>query len=217
MKNPRKDVPFALFASLAAVMSIYMLIQLVVVAALTSPGDTKRPLADAARVFIGAGGATLISAGALISVYGYLSANMLNSPRLTFAFAERKDFPSVFAAIHPRFRTPHVSILVFALLLLTVSLIGSFKWHASLSAVARLFAYSVVCGALIKLRKQRPDADAFRLRFGPGFAAFGIIFANYLLSGMSLTELIIMACVIGIALIHWLTVKRTSAPPNPAV
>ena len=99
---------------------------------------------------------------------------------------------------------------LFAALLLTVSLIGSFKWNASLSAVARLFAYSVVCAALIRLRKTQPEADAFRLKFGPAFAAFGILFALYLLSGMTLTELIIMAVVIGIAFIHWLTVRRTS-------
>lgn len=208
VKNPRKDVPFGLFASLALVAGIYLLIQLVVISALPSPGDTRRPLADAARVFIGAGGATLISAGALISVYGYLSANMLNAPRLTFAFAERKDFPSFFGAIHPKFHTPHVSIVVFAALLLCVSLIGSFQWNASLSGVARLFAYSTVCGALIKLRKDNPGADAFRLKAGPLFATFGILFSLYLLSGMTITEVIIMASVIGIAFVHWLTVRK---------
>ena len=217
VKNPRKDVPFGLFVALAVVASIYLLIQLVVVSALPSPGDTRRPLADAARVFIGAGGATLISVGALVSVYGYLSANMLNAPRLTFAFAERKDFPSFFGSIHPRFHTPHISIVVFAALLLCVSLIGSFQWNASLSGVARLFAYSTVCGALIKLRKNNPDADAFRLRFGPVFAVFGILFSLYLLSAMTLVEVIIMASVIAIAFLHWLTVRNSNLEKQKGV
>jgi APA family basic amino acid/polyamine antiporter len=73
---------------------------------------TQRPLADVARLVMGWDGAGLIAIGALISVYGYLSAKILAVPRLTFALAERGDFPSFFAAIHPRFRTPHISILV---------------------------------------------------------------------------------------------------------
>jgi amino acid transporter len=83
----------------------------------------------------------LVTLGAIISVYGYLSSAMLNSPRLAFALAEGKDFPQFFGAIHPRFRAPHVSIVIFAVILWSVAVAGSFKWNASLSAVARLFTY----------------------------------------------------------------------------
>src|SRR2546423_394154 len=104
---------------------------------LAEAAGSARPLADAARVRMGPAGAALISAGALISVYGYISANMLTVPRGIFALAERGEFPAWFAAVHQRFRTPHCSIMVFALLLWAFSQFASFSWNVTLSAVAR--------------------------------------------------------------------------------
>ncbi len=211
MKNPRRDAPFALFVALLTCAVFYTLIQYVVVAALAAPETTKRPLAEAARVLMGAGGAIFITFGAMISVYGYLSSAMLNAPRLTFAMAEGKDFPAWFAAIHPKFRTPHVSIVVFGVLLFALTLVGSFKWNASLSAVARLFTYGVVCLALLKLRKEQPQAEAFRLPFGPVFAALGIVFALYLVFNMGYAELLAIIATAMLALVHWLVTKRKTA------
>mgnify|MGYP001596836986 CR=1 FL=1 len=116
VKNPRRDTPFALFTALITVTIVYVLVQVVVVGTLTDPNSTNRPLATAAHVFIGSAGAALITIGALISVFGYISAAMLNVPRLTYAFAERGDFPKLFGLVHPKFKSPHVSIAVFALL-----------------------------------------------------------------------------------------------------
>src|SRR5204862_1664019 len=116
VKDPRRDVPFALMSALLITTVVYALNQIVTQGALP-PGDaSKRPLADAARVFLGAGGAAFISFGALVSVYGYLSSQVLNAPRLSFAFAEGGDFPKFFAWIHPKYRTPWVSIIVYAML-----------------------------------------------------------------------------------------------------
>jgi amino acid transporter len=207
-KNPRRDAPFALLTALAVVTAVYTLIQIVVIDVLPDAGATKRPLADAARVFMGSAGAAMISVGAMVSVVGYLSANLLNAPRLTYALAESNDFPKIFARIHPRFRTPYVSIVVFAVLLWLFSAAGSFQWSASLSAVARLFLYGFVCAALLKLRKDQPAADAFRLPFGPAFSIFGIGFALYLLFGMSMTEFAIIGGTFLLAYVHWLVVKR---------
>lgn len=210
-KDPRRDAPFGLLTALAVVTTVYTLIQVVVIDALPDAGATKRPLADAARVFMGSAGASMISLGALISVVGYLSANLLNAPRLTYALAESNDFPKIFGRIHPRFRTPHVSIIVFAVLLWLFSASGTFQWSASLSAVARLFLYGFVCAALLKLRKDQPQADAFRLPFGPAFAVFGIAFALYLLLGMSLTEFAIIGATFLLAFLHWLVMRRVTA------
>src|ERR1700731_1427197 len=91
---------------------------------------------------------------------------MLHTPRLTFALAERGDFPRFFAAVHPKFRTPHVSILVYTILLLAFTVAGNFRWNITLSAVARLLTYSSFAVALLVLRKKHPQADAFRLRGG---------------------------------------------------
>src|SRR5262249_30882750 len=65
----------------------------------------------------------------------------LTAPRGMFALAERGDFPAVFGAVHPRWRTPYVSIAVFAVLLWGFSQFASFSWNVTLSAVARIFYY----------------------------------------------------------------------------
>ena len=53
---------------------------------------------------------------------------MLNVPRLTFALAERADFPRFFARVHARFRTPHVSIVLFAVMVWGLAVAGTFRW-----------------------------------------------------------------------------------------
>jgi len=140
-ENPKKDTPIALLLALALICVIYTSIQYVVIATLPNAGASARPLADAAMRFMGPWGATAIGLAALISTYGYLSANLLHAPRITYALAERGDFPRVLAKIHPRFRTPHVSILLYAAVLFAFSALGNFQWNAMLSAVSRLTVY----------------------------------------------------------------------------
>lgn len=202
-KDPRRDAPFALLTGLAVVTVTYTLTHLVVMGALADPGASDRPIADAARQILGTPGAALAALGALISMYGYLSGQFVSAPRLTYAFAEQRDFPGFFAAVHPRFRTPHVSIAVYLLLVWALAVYGSFIWNAILSAVARLFTYGVVCGALLMLRRRDPRASAFRLRGGSGFALAGIAFCTVLVTQMGPDHLRIVGVVAGVAAAHW--------------
>jgi len=126
-KDPRRDVAPALFVALVTVVAVYTLIQWIVICVLPDPAHSARPLADAAMILMGKGGAVLIAIGALVSILGYLSAGMLTGPRYVFALAEQGDFLSPFAAVHPKFRTPHFSILFFAILIWLLALIGSFS------------------------------------------------------------------------------------------
>ena len=211
-RNPRRDAPFALFVALGTVTLVYTLVQVVVVGVLPSAAATDRPLATAARVFFGSAGAGAMAATALVSVYGYFTGAMLASPRLTFALAERGDFPKFFAAVHPKFRTPHVSIVAFGALAWLLAVWGTFRWNVTLSAVARLFTYAFVCSALPVLRRKQPGAAAFRLPAGRLFAAMGIAFSAVLVTRMGRAELLIIAATSAIALANWLWVRRRPAP-----
>jgi amino acid transporter len=153
-------------------------------------------------------GAVLITLGALISVYGYLSAQMLNTPRLTFALGERGDAPALFSQIHPRFRTPHISILFFAGSVWCLAALGNFKWNVLISSAGRLFGYGVVCAALPALRRKSPDAAAYRLPGGNFFAGLGIIFMLVLVSRMRLGEWTVILATMIIAFVNWLWVRN---------
>jgi basic amino acid/polyamine antiporter, APA family len=214
-KDPRRDVAPALFVALVAVATVYTLIQWIVIGVLPDPAHSARPLADAAMILMGRGGAALIAIGALVSVLGYLSAGMLTGPRYVFALAEQGDFPSSFAAVHPKFRTPHFSILFFAIVIWLLALSGSFSWNVTLSAVARLFYLGLVCAALPVLRKKQPGAAAFQLPGGPVFAVLGVAICVGLLAGVDMSQSLILVATISIALLNWLLVRR--ATPVPAL
>jgi amino acid transporter len=212
-KEPRRDAPFALFMALIVVTVVYMLVHLVVMGAITDPAAfnqpevRERPLAEAARVFLGGGGAALIALGVLVSTYGYLAGQFVSVPRLTFAFAEQRDFPKFFAAVHKQFRTPYVSILVYSALVWGLAIYGSFIWNAILSAVARLFTYGLVCAALLRLRRMQPEAASFRLPAGWLAAFLGMAFCALMVTQMGSGHLKIVLVIAAVALLNWLWVR----------
>jgi APA family basic amino acid/polyamine antiporter len=207
-RDPRRDAPAALGYALVLVTVIYTLVQVVINGTLANPAGTERPLAEAARHIFGSSAAAAIAAGALVSIYGYLGANMLHTPRLTFALAERGDFPRFFAAVHPKFRTPHVSIVLYTTMLLAFTLAGNFRWNITLSAVARLLTYSSFAVALLVLRRKQPKADAFRLRGGPLIATLTLVFCVVLFMQTPMNNLSVVLGTIAIAAVTWLLVRR---------
>ena len=207
-KNPAHDAAFALFVALITCTVVYALVQWVVVGVLGPGATTDRPLSEVARVSMGQSGARLIAIGALISVYGYLSAKLLGMPRVTFALAKSGDLPRVFAAVTPRFHTPWFSILFFAAAVWGLAIAGSFAWNVTLSVVARLFYYAVVCAALIALRRKHPSATRFRLPGGPLFAVLGVGITVVLATQVDFSKSVILAATVAAALINWLWARR---------
>jgi len=215
-KDPRRDAPFALFGALLACTLIYALIQWTVVTTLPDPAHSERPIADVARLALGHLGAGLVTVGALISFYGYLSAKILAMPRVTFALAEQGDFPQAFAAVHPRFQTPYISLLVFAVLIWGFALMGEFRWNVTLSATARLFYYAVGCAALPVLRRKQPAGARFRLPGGDFFALLGIAICLILITRVDFGQSLILLATIAIALLNWILVRNRSLHPVTA-
>ena len=206
-KNPRKDAAFGLFMSLIVCTAIYALVQWVVVGVLGANATTDSPLAEVARVTMGSRGAALVSIGALVSIYGYLSAKLVGMPRVTFALAERGDLPRLFSETSRRFHTPWLSILVYAGAVWGLAISGSFAWNVTLSVIARLFYYGTVCAALIALRRKQPDAAQVRLPAGPVLAVLGILICLVLATQADLSKSLILAAAVAAALLNWVWVR----------
>jgi amino acid transporter len=217
-KNPRRDAAFALFVALLSCTAIYALVQWVVVGVLGPGANTNRPLAEVARITMGDRGAGLVVIGVMISVYGYLSAKLLAMPRVTFALANGGDLPEIFAAVSPRFHTPWFSILFYAAAVWGLAILGNFTWNVTLSVVARLFYYAVVCAALIALRRKQPLVPGFRLPAGQLLAIVGvgitvvIAIAAVLTKQIELSKSLILAATVGAAFLNWLWVRRRVSP-----
>jgi amino acid transporter len=168
---------------------------------------SERPLADVAQLAVGPIGSALVAVGALVCLYGYLSAKILAMPRVQFALAEQGDFPKAFAAVHRRFHTPYVSILVFAALVWGFALVGEFKWNVTLSAVARLLYYAVGCAALPVLRRKHLDGALFRLPAGNFIAILGVVLCLVLVTQVDFGQSLILVATIGLAFLNWVAVR----------
>jgi APA family basic amino acid/polyamine antiporter len=206
--NPKRDTPIALLTALALIALIYTAVQIITLKTLPDAAASVRPLADASQRFLGPAGAMAIAAAALVSAYGYLSANLLHAPRLTFALAQGGDFPSFFGAIHPRYRTPYLSIVVYAVLVFVFAALGTFQWNAVLSAVSRLTVYGAMAVAVPILRRRRDDKARFQLPFPYFFAGFGLVFSALLLAQMHRGEFIVVGTTCTIALVNWFFVRK---------
>jgi amino acid transporter len=213
-KDPRRDAPVALFTALATCAVLYTTVQIIVSEVLPDAGSHQRPLAEAARILGGPAGAAVLAAGAVISTYGYLAGSLVNVPRLTFAMAEQGDLPAAFGTPHPRFQTPHRSVVGFAVLVWLLASSGSFISNLSLSAASRLLTYGAVCIALPVLRRRDERGSGViepaRLVLPAGglFAGLGLVFSLALVLRIAAGEALVLAATMGLGLAHWWLMRR---------
>jgi amino acid transporter len=153
-RAPRRDVPFASIATIAAVTLILTLIEALLMLTLPDLAHSNTPIADAARNFAGPAGFRIVAAGAVLSMIGNNGGQILSGSRTLFSLAETGDLPRILARVHPRFGTPAIAILATTAASLTLALSGSFVRMAAISAIARLTAYSATAAAVLVLRRR---------------------------------------------------------------
>lgn len=191
VKDPRRNLPIALLVSIGLTAIIYILIQIVALGTLPGLAGDPRPLASAGRLFLGPLGAAVITVGAIFSTTGSNSALVLVGPRILFALGEGGQMPEALSRIHPRYRTPVVSVIVFALLAWAIALYGNFAQLAALSAIARLLFSGATCLAVPVLRrKMPPESRRFRLPGGILIPAVAAAISIWLLTGVSRAQAI---------------------------
>src|SRR6185295_6084789 len=96
------------------------------------------PLAEAAGAIAGAPGRALLLVGATVSMGGYMSGMTLAVPRALFAFGRDGFLPASLAAVHPRFRTPYIAIVVQTVIIFLLAASGTFEKLAILSNISVL-------------------------------------------------------------------------------
>jgi len=117
------------------------------------------PLAAVANRIVGPIGATVILIAAIVSCLGNTTGDVLASPRLLFAGANDGFFPKILARVHPRFATPYIAIISYALLIFIFSISGGFKQLAVLASCSLLLIYLGVVLATVKLRMKKGDGS----------------------------------------------------------
>jgi amino acid transporter len=202
IKNPSATIPFALITATIVVAVFYILIQITCIGTLPSLATSEKPIADAATGFMGPWGGKLIVLGAFISILGTLNILMFSGSRLPFAFSKEEQFPKLFAYVHPKFKTPTVSLLLMAVVAAIVSIAWSFLTALSVAVIIRVTVYLFVCGSLIMLRKKMPwQTGYYKIPFGNAVAVAGILLSLCLLSAAKLIELRNAAIFLGLGII----------------
>jgi APA family basic amino acid/polyamine antiporter len=207
VRDPRRSIPFAILASLGVVAVIYVLIQVVCVGTLPELATSKRPLADAGSHFLGVIGGSVITAGAIISILGNLTVLILAAARLPFAMAGQNELPRIFAVTHPKFRTPHISILLTGTVMLALTLSGSFIYGVTISTIARLLAYFLTCAGLPILRRRETEPPEFKAPMGVPISMLALALIVWLLAHSTRREARDAAIAVVIGLIIYAAYK----------
>jgi len=179
--NPRRDVPFAMIATILSVMTVTALAQIVAQGLLPNLAEHDTPIADAAAVCLGAAGALMVGIGSVVSMTGNNAGQVLTGARMLFALAEHRQLPRWFGVVHPTYRTPSNSILFTSAVALLLAVTGSFASIAVVSALARLVTYTSVSAATLRLRAPsfagRVNPPTFVAPLGPVIPAIAILVA----------------------------------------
>jgi amino acid transporter len=208
VKDPEKNLPFALLTGTVLIATFYLLILIVSIGTLPGLAESEKPLAEAAARMMGRWGALFIAVGATCSIIGTLNAIMLAGSRLPYAFSQEGQFPSWFSFVHSRFKTPTRSLVFYSLITCVISLSYGFLSAASISAITRVMIYGVVCLTLIQLRKATgAQKSGYQIRYGIPVAISGMLICTWLISSAKLEELRDIAIAIAVGGAIYLAVR----------
>ncbi len=166
-KKPQRDVPIAILASLLICTVLYIAVAAVLTgmakyqninpdAAIASAFDLKAEEKGSALLKAAAG---LIAIGALAGLTSVLLITFLSQARIFLAMARDGLLPpSIFGAIHPRFRTPHISTMLTGGIIAVVAAFTPISVLEEMVNIGTLMAFVIVCAAVFMLRFQRPNA-----------------------------------------------------------
>jgi amino acid transporter len=186
---------------MAALLALYIGLQTVSQGVLGPElaNSTKAPLVAVATEVFGEWGGKMLIAGAVISIYGALSGDMLGGPRVIFASALDNNLPKFLGKVHPKYKTPHVAIIFFAIVIGVFALSGTFKYLAIVATGSLLLIDLGVSLAVLRLRQRdgMPKDGEFTLPFGPVIPLLSCAIVGWLLLQMPLDEAATVAALVG--------------------
>jgi basic amino acid/polyamine antiporter, APA family len=185
VQKPQRSLPVALIGGVTIVGALYMLTNAAIQYILPSAviAATDRPATDALQLVAGNLGAGLVAVGMAVSICATFVGSSLSGARVPFAAARDRLFPSVLGRIHPRFKTPWMSLILQAVLSsLLLLAIGRFQALFSLAIFSEWLFYALTAATVFVFRVREPDAvRPYRVTGYPVVPALFIVAALVLL------------------------------------
>jgi len=189
IKNPKRNIPRAVFLSLIIVVPIYLLIAFTAMGSV-KPGNLtpweylasykEVALVEVAKTFF-VGGGIMLLVGGIISTISALNATVYSSSRVAFAMGRDRNFPTFFGKVHKKNFTPHLSIVFSLIIVVSIAVSLPIEDVASAADIMFLLLFLQVNITLIRLRKKRPDLDrGFFTPLFPYLSILGILLLLFL-------------------------------------
>jgi APA family basic amino acid/polyamine antiporter len=189
VREPRRTLPRAIIIGTLAVIAIYILANLAYLSVMPVEEirHSKLVAADVAQRLIGAPGVVFVATTVMLSTFGTLNATLLTAPRVFFAMADDGLFFRRMASVHPRFHTPHVSILLASALGVVFVLLRTFEQLADIFVTAIVPFYALAVAAVFVVRKRASYDPPFRT---PGYPVVPALFilATFFLLGNAILD-----------------------------
>jgi amino acid transporter len=185
VKNPKRNIPRAIFISLSAVVVLYCLIAFVSIGAIFPEGGIpswefignqgELGISAAAELILPYG-AFIVLGGGLISTLAALNATTFSSARVAFAMGRHYNLPHKFSAIHPKNKTPYIAILLSGLIMAVMASGLPLDQIAIAAGVIFLLLFTQVNLAAINIRRIYGDKldYGFKTPFFPVIPIIGI-------------------------------------------
>jgi APA family basic amino acid/polyamine antiporter len=238
-KNPRRDLPIGIIASLVVCTILYLAVAGILSGIVpviqyrsnvsllpdlpaADPGLTQQflnaPVAFALSV-IGLDWASyLVSAGAVAGITSVLLVMLLSQPRIFFAMSRDGLLPQGVSKVHPKFGTPYITTIITCVIVAIVAGLTQIQVVGEMTSIGTLFAFLVVCSAVIVLRAKRPEAHRpFKVWGGPIIPILGIFSCLYLMLSLAILTWVRFLVWLDIGIfIYWFYGRRHSPLANKA-
>ena len=183
VKNPGRNIPLSLIFCMLIVVSVYLLLNYVLLFILgfTGMNGSELVVSDAASVFLGNKGAAVVTLIILISLIGANNGFVLSSARINYAMARDKLFFNQAAQIHSRFKSPANALIIQCVWACLLTFTGTFNQLITYIIFTSWIFYGMSAGAVIILRKKKPDMDRpYKTPAYPWIPIIFIFFAIFL-------------------------------------
>ena len=235
IKKPKKNIPKAILISLGIVVCVYILFAFVFIGGL-DPLQLGQPawefigsygelgIIEAAEYYLPFG-ALIVLAGGFVSTLAALNATTFAASRVSFAMGRNHDLPPMFNKLHEKYRTPFVSTICSAVVMMVLAMSFDLTMIALAASVMFLFLFAQVNAACITIRrlaKEKGLSYGFKTPFFPlvpivGFAVVSIL-AVYLLFSQPLSWVIALIWIaIGFVIYKLYTSKKEKQANTPLV
>jgi len=217
-KNPQRDLPIGIMASLIVATILYMAVAAIMTGVVPYRElGVADPIALVLNTLKMPWASAIISVGAIAGITSVLLVLIMGQPRILFAMSRDGLLPPFLSKVHPKHKTPHVTTWMTGGIVAVAAALTPINVSSELCSIGTLFAYIIVAAGVIVLRYTRPDIHRpFKAPLSPGLPLIGILLCGYLMMSLPpvtwLRFLVWLA--LGLAIYFGYSLKRSALHPS---